>query len=347
MLHLYRRIQRGFMLPAPTYTLPDDRYAVVLNANAGRVTPRLSRAIQQVVPRDRLFLTESQAHAEDVFNHCIERDFRTVFAGGGDGTVIGAINSLNTLRGEGNMPSVGVLRLGTGNALAHWLGSGRPVTDLRRWSDGQVHRSVSLNMVEAEGTLFPFAGLGTDAAVLNDYNFIKNQAKGRWWQRFAKGLPGYLIAGYLKTVPNYLRRPTQHVTITNLGRPAFRVDSLGREVGRPVPNGGVLYEGPSSAVCCGTMPYYGYKMKMFPHANNRAGRFQLRLVNMGPLRMAWSLPKVWKGHSPEGINDYYVDRIRVQFNDAMPYQLGGEAMGYRKEVTFSLASCPVTLVGEA
>jgi hypothetical protein len=50
------------MLPVPTYTLPDDNYAVVLNANAGRVNQRLTRSIERVVPRDRLFLTESEEY---------------------------------------------------------------------------------------------------------------------------------------------------------------------------------------------------------------------------------------------------------------------------------------------
>ena len=109
------------MLPAPTYTLPDDNYAVVLNANAGRMNGRLARSIERVVPRDRLFLTESQDHAQDVFNHCIDREYRTVFAGGGDGTIIGAINALNAFRGDQRMPNATVchhLRL-TENLVHH------------------------------------------------------------------------------------------------------------------------------------------------------------------------------------------------------------------------------------
>ena len=54
------------MLPAPTYTIPDSRYAVVLNANAGRVTPRLAKAIREVVPDKRVYLTESPDHAHEV-----------------------------------------------------------------------------------------------------------------------------------------------------------------------------------------------------------------------------------------------------------------------------------------
>ena len=68
---------------------------------------------------------------------------------------------------------------------------------------------------------------------------------------------------------------------------------------------------------------------------------------MGALSMAWNLAKVWRGGTPPGIHDFYVDSAHVEFEDAMPYQLGGEAMGYRKEVTFSLASYPVTLLGQA
>ncbi len=335
------------MLPVPTYTLPDDNFAVVLNANAGRVTPRLAKSIRSLVPADRLFFTESEAHAEDVFNHCIQRQYGTVFAGGGDGTIVGAINALQALRGDAPMPNVGVLRLGTGNALAHWLGSGRPVADLQRWKAGQVHRSVSMHMCEAEGTLFPFAGLGVDAAILNDYNEIKRRAQGKWWQSIAKGLTGYLIAGYLKTVPNYLRRPSHRVRITNLGRPAFRIAPNGREIGKPIPTGGLLYEGLASTVCCASMPFYGYGMKMFPHATRRAGRFQLRLANMSALQMACAVPSVWKGGTAPGIQDYYIDSAHIEFEDDMPYQLGGEAMGYRREMTFSLASYPVTLLGQA
>ncbi len=336
------------MLPAPTYTLPNDRYAVILNANAGRVTPRLARALRRVVPEERLFLTESRHHARDVFRSCLDRRVTTVFAGGGDGTVVEAINTLRSLAGSNApIPSVGVLRLGTGNALAHWLGSGRPVRDLRRWEAGQVHRSVPVHMVEAEGTLFPFAGLGTDAAVLNDYNLIKERAQGKWWQPLARGITGYLLAGYTRTVPNHLRKPTHMVRITNLGRPAFRIGPNGREIGPAIPQGGLLYEGPVSAACCATMPYYGYGMKMFPHATKRAGRFQLRLIRMSAIQMALNVPAVWKGQTPAGILDFYADKVRVQAAGDMPYQLGGEARGYRNEVTFSMAECPVTLVGQA
>lgn len=333
----------------PSFTLPDERYAVMLNGNAGRVTPRLRGALSRVVPRDRLFFTESPEHAREVLEGCVAREVGTVFAGGGDGTIVDTINTLASMRDQTPvLPRIGVLRLGTGNALARWLGSGGPVRDLRRWAEGRVHRCHTVQMVEAEGRIFPFAGLGHDAAVLNDYIWLKNLAKGKRWESLAKGMTGYLLAGLLKTVPNYLRRDNSQVIVTNLGGLAWRIGPNGRPIGEAIPAGGVLYRGPAALVGAATTPLYGYGMKMFPFATEYPGRFQLRLVNMNALECVVNMPAVFRGTCQHpGLMDFYVERARVQFDDAMPYQLGGDARGYRQEMTFSLARFPVTMVGQA
>ncbi|RME28126.1 MAG: diacylglycerol kinase [Deltaproteobacteria bacterium] len=340
----------GPALPeAPGFRLPDEHFAVVLNANAGRVTPRVRRAISEVVPRDRLFFTESPEHAREVLEHCVEREVDTVFAGGGDGTIVGVINTLVGLRERADhLPDVGILRLGTGNALAHWMGSGRPLRDLRRWRSGRVHRAVPVRMVVAEDTLFPFAGLGYDAAILNDYNWLRQRARGRWWDRMAHGVPGYLLAGYLRTLPNYLRRDPARVTVYNLGGPAQRIGPDGRPEGDPIDTGEIIYQGPATMIGAASTPLYGAGMKMFPFATSRAGRFQLRIAALTPLEAARNLVPLWKGTlRHERLQDFWVDRVRLVFDEAMPYQLGGEARGYRQEMTFGLAEHPVTLVGQA
>lgn len=333
----------------PLFAQPNDRYAVVLNGNAGRVTPRLRRSMSSIVPKDRLFFTESPDHAAEVLHGCVEREIQTVFAGGGDGTIVDTINTLESLREQApQIPAVGVLRLGTGNALARWLGSGGPMRDLRRWQEGRVHRYVSVQMVEAEGRVFPFAGLGHDAAVLNDYLWIKQKGKGTRWEALSKGLSGYLLAGYLRTLPNYLLRSNPLVTVTNLGEAAWRLDPEGNPAGEPIPTGGVLYRGPAALIGAATTPLYGYGMRMFPHATRHAGRFQLRVLDMTPWQCAVNFPAVFRGVSTHaGIHDFSADRVRVRFEDAIPYQLGGDARGYRQELTFSLARFPVTMVGQA
>lgn len=333
----------------PVFAQPNDAYAVVLNGNAGRVTPRVRAAMSEVVPKDRLFFTESQEHAREVLARCVEREVDTVFAGGGDGTIVDTINTLEDFRAQApRLPAVGVLRLGTGNALARWLGSRGPVADLRRWQQGRVHRYVSVNMVEAEGQLFPFAGLGHDAAVLNDYCWLKGRGKGTRWEALSKGLPGYFVAGLLRTFPNYLRRSNPVVSVVNLGAPAFRVGPDGEQVGEPVPTGGLIYRGPAALIGAATTPLYGYGMRMFPHATRSPGLFQLRVINMNALQCLVNFPAVWRGRcEAEGLMDYMTERVRVRFEDAMPYQLGGDARGYRRELTMSIARFPVTMVGQA
>ena len=87
---------------------------------------------------------------------------------------------------------------------------------------------------------------------------------------------------------------------------------------------------------------------MFPHATRWPGRFQLRVVNMNALECAVNVPAVWRGTCTHpGLLDYYVDRARVVVEDAVPYQLGGDARGYRNELTFGLARSTVQMVGQA
>jgi diacylglycerol kinase family enzyme len=319
-------------------------FDVVLNRNAGRVTPALIQQLQTQLPSDRLHLTESLLHSREVLQTCVEKGSETIFAGGGDGTIVDVINGLHEFS-NGTPPTVGVLRLGTGNALAHWLNASTPVADLAKWQHPNSHRIIKANMIEAEDTLFPFAGLGMDAAVLNDYNRVKRAAKYKWYSPMMNGMTGYLWAGYLHTLPNHLKKPKYAVKITNAGRPAFAIDPTGSEVGDPIPTGGVLFEGMASTVTCGTTPYYGYKMKMFPFATGRQGRFQLRVVTMTPLQIGQHIYSAWNGELRHpGLLDYYVDKVHVEFEETIPYQLGGEATGYRKEITFSLAQEPTKMV---
>lgn len=319
-------------------------FDVVLNRNAGRVTPGLIEQMQRELPSDRLHLTESLLHSREVLQECVEKGSETIFAGGGDGTIVDVINGLHEFS-DGPPPTVGVLRLGTGNALAYWLNSSTPLADIQKWQHPNGHSIIQANMIEAEDTLFPFAGLGMDAAVLNDYNKVKRAAKYKWYAPVMKGITGYMWAGYLHTLPNHLKKPKYAVKITNAGRPAFAIGPTGSEVGDPIPTGGVLFEGMASTVTCATTPYYGYKMKMFPFATGRQGRFQLRVVTMTPVQIAQHIYSAWNGELRHaGLLDYYVDKVHVEFEETIPYQLGGEATGYRKEITFSLAKQPTQMV---
>ena len=69
---------------------------------------------------------------------------------------------------------------------------------------------------------------------------------------------------------------------------------------------------------------------------------------MSPLQIATKIWSAWNGKLRHpNLHDFYVDRVRVIFEDAVPYQFGGEAMGYRKEISFGLARQPISLIGKA
>jgi len=328
--------------------VPTDNFAVVLNANAGRVTPRLVDELKELVPEGQLFLTKSQFHAKDVIRTCVKEKRAVVFAGGGDGTIVDTINNIYDHRKENKqLPAVAALRLGTGNALATWLDAPNPAKALQNWREGQTHRQVSMRMVQAEETLFPFAGLGIDAAILNDYYRWKRYSKDTWFEPLGKGITGYLLAGHLKTMPNYIQRPKTRVRIINLGQNAYRIGPNGEESGKGIGYGEVIYEGNCTMVGCANTPYYGYAIKMFPFASQKANRFQVRVIDMSALQMTTNLWPAWNGklRHPD-IHDFYADRVRVVFKDAMPYQLGGEAAGYRKEMTFSLSEQAISMIGQ-
>ncbi|MBM75689.1 MAG: hypothetical protein CMK59_09835 [Proteobacteria bacterium] len=328
---------------------PSDNFAVILNANAGRVTPQLIYQLESYIPKGRLFLTQSQLHARDVVHACAHSGVDSIFAGGGDGTIVDTINSLYELRNElPQLPKVGALRLGTGNALSHWLNNPDPKEALRRWKSKTPHLLRTLRMVEAEETLFPFAGLGVDAAILNDYNKVKRKGKNSWYESASKGVCGYLLAAYTRTIPAYLKRSRTEVRIINIGAPAYRIGPNGEEIGPAIQNGDTLYEGMCSMVGCANTPYYGYAFKMFPFASSLQQRFQLRIIDMNALQMSYNVFPAWTGglRHPK-LHDFYADRVRVIFKDDMPYQLGGEAAGYRKELTFSIAEQPIDMIAQA
>ena len=335
------------MLPA--LQRPSGPFGVVLNANAGRVTPRLAQNVARVVGDDHVFLTESPEHAQEVLRLCVERDYGTVFAGGGDGTVIGVANTFHQLKAHApRVPAVGVLRLGTGNALARYVGSSRPLRDLADYAKGGAHRAVPIQMVQSEGTLFPFGGLGHDAAVLNTYMELKARYAGTPWEKLFYGLKGYLIAGFGPAMWHYARRENPYVTVVNTGAPAYRIGPDGNELGDPIPTGGIVYQGRCSMMGVSTSPIIGYGVRFFPYADLRPGRLQLRVFDLSAFESGLHFLSCARGTlQHERLHDFYVEHVRVRFSHAMPYQLGGDAQGYKHDLSFGISETPVTFVGRA
>ena len=84
----------------------------------------------------------------------------------------------------------------------------------------------------------PFAGVGVDAAVVNDYYWIRDRLSATPLRRLGLGAPGYGLAVALRSAPRYLlERRAAYCEIVNVGRAAWRLDARGERVGRPIAHG--------------------------------------------------------------------------------------------------------------
>src|SRR5262249_11198347 len=135
------------------------------------VTPRVLAEARKVVPREDLFISTDIEAAQQIAQTIVDRRYDAVLAGGGDGTFVRCLSDVcaHAARRGRKPPAVGVLRLGTGNAMADALGvvARRTMADVlasaRRCAPNR------LTMLSVAGRLSPFAGIGLDAQILEDY----------------------------------------------------------------------------------------------------------------------------------------------------------------------------------
>jgi len=349
------------LLPAPLVDAPGylqgvaplERVAVLLNAHARRVTPGVLRALSRVVARGDLYVSRSPLDARRIAHAVIEQGYHTVFLGGGDGTFVGFADEVLNLaarRRVSRLPHFGILKLGTGNGLANWVnasgGRSGGVEDVRRARAGQVPGYRALELLSVEGRRAPFASLGVDAQLLNDYVWLKERVSGGWLARILTGSRGYAAAVLLRTLPQALVRPmTTHCEIRNRGSsPAYRVGPDGRPLQTIAP-GELLYRGPAMLAAASTIPYYGYGVRMFPFAGLQPGRMHLRVGVVKPLAVVSNLGRMWRGEwFPVGVQDFLAASVDIRFDRPVPFQVAGDAAGPRSELSLAVASESLSLV---
>lgn len=324
-----------------------EQIAVLLNANAKLVSPRMRADLSGLLPPENLFVSRDAAEANRIADAVMNRGFGTVFTGGGDGTFVSWVNHFLD-RAETrpvHVPRFGVLALGTGNAVAEMVGAGRPVDDVRRYLRGDVPAARRIDLVTCEGRRTPFAGVGVDAAVLHDYNWLKK----RLGNRVAAGIRGYGLAIAIRSAPRQVFQRTPYCEIVNTGGPAWRLDGAGSRVGRPVETGELLYAGPCMMAAGSTVPYYGFGLRAFPFAGRRSGTLQLRVATRIPVpALLLNVQEIFSGaFSHPGLLDFEAERVSMNFDRAVPLQLGGDAEGWRSELTLGIAPRGVELLDYA
>lgn len=328
-----------------------DRLAVIVNGNAKQVTQELVETLAQTVQSGDLFVSRSLDEAQDIAATIVERRYGTVLTGGGDGTFVRMVTAIVRAAEtrQRPRPRFGLLKLGTGNALAWVLGAGESegrgvIADLARLRTEGGSRK--LRLIEVAGLLTPFAGIGADAVALRDYG----ETKARFLRlpllrRLATGPVVYSASILTRTVPRYLMQPALQVRVVNRGGEARRMGQLGQPVGAPLGAGEVLYQGPIQLLAFSTIPYWGFGARAFPYAEDQSDRMQLRIVNFGSVEAMANLRSIWRGtHRSDRMHDFLVDEFSVECETPTPLQVGGDVLGSSTEVHARLAAEPIEVV---
>lgn len=323
----------------------ENRVAVVLNARAKRVSARVYKAFQAIVPPEDLFYSRTLEEAKDHAKAIVEQRYGTVMVGGGDGTVTNTMNLLLRASERAGraplrptLPDIGVLRLGTGNGLAAFAGAGEPKDDVLRAIMGERPAAHPLALVEdaSSGWVFPFASVGYDAQILNDYVELCSSSKSGIGQVMTKSLAGYFYALGTRTIPHELRSSRAHVRIVATGRSSIIDPETDEEI--PLERGATLFEGTARSISAATSPYYGYAMCIHPFARRRSDRFHLRISTASIPYLLVRLPSLWRGtlRTPQ-IVDFLTEAVRIESTVPMPLQMAGDACGHATSLELRLS----------
>jgi diacylglycerol kinase family enzyme len=325
--------------------------AGVVNGNAKQVTGDLVEMLDQIVQSGDLFVSRSMEEGKEIARTIVERGYPTVLTGGGDGTFVQMVTWIARSAELANrpLPRFGLLKLGTGNALAWVLGAQNPrgrgvVADLARLR--REGGSRVLRLIEVEGHLTPFAGLGADAIALQNYETMRDlYYKSPLLKHLATGPLMHASAFFGMSAPQMLVKPSLQVRVVNEGAPVVRLGQDGRPVGAEIPKGEVIYSGPVRMLAFSTIPYWGFGARIFPYADEREDRFNLRVVNFGSIAALANLRGIWQGtYRTDRMHDFLVERMSVHCEKATPVQIGGDVLGMRQVIHAELTQKPIRVV---
>lgn len=330
-------------------TIP--RVAVVVNGKAKSVNEEVISTLDRIMAGGDLFVSKSLSDARDIARLIVMRGYHTVLTGGGDGTFTVMVTEVvkEARRRQAPLPRFGLLKLGTGNALAWVVGaSSKGIRDLQADIDRLMTDAGSrpIHLVEVEGQIAPFCGVGFDAALLADYAKTRALLGRTPIGGAANGFLSYAVAAAFRTIPLAVLGPMPHLRVINAGGEAYRVGSRGSRVGTPFAKGDTIYEGPARLAALSTIPYYGFGFRVFPYANERADRMNLRITTMTAGPFVRNVKAIWRGEyeSSEHLFDFLVEAVDIEIDPATPLQVGGDFVGERSRVHAALTAEPIRLV---
>ena len=124
----------------------EQRVAVLLNPNAKCVSAAVRGAIANVVAPEDIFISHDEDDARAIARTVVERGYRTVFTGGGDGTFMGFLNKI--------LPPDQLIEHVTryASTLADSVSPGS-ARETKRQIYRDLHRDAAASVIEAERLL--------------------------------------------------------------------------------------------------------------------------------------------------------------------------------------------------
>ncbi len=326
--------------------------AVLLNGRAKSVDERVVSIMANLVPHEDLYVSRDMTDSRRIVRTIVNNRYRTVLTGGGDGTFATFVTHLeHHLDSEGiedYMPRLGVLKLGTGNAMASTFGAARIETgiierDLDYAANGA--RTRPMRFMEVEGKVTPFTGLGLDALILNGYRLVREYTSHTPASGATEGLGGYALAIAGIALPQYMTEKMPDAVIVNEGAPAWRLGPDGHRLGPMILKGEVIHRGPVRIVAMGKVPFYGFDFKLFPFAMIREDRFHLRVADCSAAEVLANLPLIWQGRFfSRTVHDFMAEQVSVHLSAPCPFQIGGDGEGYRSYLSVALRQRPYQVI---
>lgn len=333
-----------------------SQIAVLVNVHARKGSERVGSMAREFLPRARVAVTRSLDEARAwLRDELAPNPPSLLLSGGGDGTATALLNELRDLGID--IPPIGVLPLGTGNGWARVTGAPKTPQALRRiaalaGAPPPLRRFSLVEVVdpsadpESPSRVAPFAGTGWDAELVADFK-AQLEAVPPPMRHAHAGLYGYLRGLFTRTIPRHLLGGgPARVRLINLGDDALTVDERGRVV--PIVGarkGSLLYEGPASVAAAATTEEWGFGFRAFPFAHAAPGRLSVRIYGAKVLEATSRMFKLWRGEHPmPKMHDFFVERCRMEFDREVPFQIGGDVLGNRREVEFQTATQSVDLV---
>ena len=312
--------------------------AVVLNRNARGVTPRQIERLRRLHRSEDVFVSQSAEHSKYIAATLIQRGYATVLFGGGDGTFVCCLNDLvhASQRAGRPLPRLGVLRLGTGNAMGYYLGVSPPSAAGLKKELLRARRPSSptreLPLLNVDGTLTPFAGTGLDSQILEDYAATTRTLDMLRLGPILGSPLRYALAVALRSVPRFMMRRVPHVEVINVGGPAYAYGPGGQLDPVPLPRGTVLFRGPCTLAGAATVPCYGFGVRIFPFADARPDMFHVRCTDASALETLSNLPSVMRGtYFSPSLRDFLCDAVEIHMETPVPMQIGGDLLKERRD----------------